>query len=186
MRMLISAVALIVAFAGPASGQTYQADPVHSVALARIKHLDAAYFWARFNNPTGTFTLNPDDPTESSFEITIDANKVDTANQQRDTHLRSPDFFNVKEFPTITFKSTKVEKDGEKLKVTGDLTLLGQTKPVTATVETFGPAKGTQGETRAGVEATLELRRSEFGMTFMQNGLGDDVRIVVAIEGVQQ
>lgn len=183
---LTSIAAIVLALTSTVMAETYQADPVHSVALARISHLNATSFWARFNEPTGTFTIDSEDPTRSSFEITIDANKVDTANQQRDTHLRSADFFNVREFPTITFKSTQVEKEGDGLKVTGDLTLLGQTKPITAMVETYGPSKGMRGETRGGFEATFEIKRSEFGMNFMQGALGDDVRIVVAVEGIQQ
>jgi polyisoprenoid-binding protein YceI len=163
--------------------QEFKVDPVHSTVLFRIQHFNAGQYYGRINDPQGTFTLDPAGP---KLDVTLEAAKVDTANAKRDEHLRSPDFFNARQYPTITFKSTSAEKTGENTyKVNGELTLLGQTKPVTATVETFGPAQDPRGTTRAGAEAIFTIKRSDFGMNFMPGGLGDEVRIIASVEGTQ-
>jgi polyisoprenoid-binding protein YceI len=168
------------------AADNYKLDPVHSTVVFRIKHSNASYFWGRFNAPNGTFSLDEADPTKSTFAIDIQAANVDTGNAQRDTHLKSPDFFNARQYPAIKFKSTSVKKaaDPNKLEVTGDVTMHGQTKPVTAIVELTG--KGDmRGQQRAGVEATIDLKMSDFGMK--QNpGLSDEVRIVAGVAGVKQ
>ena len=190
MKRLVS-VAIVAVLLGMISSaaraaDNYKLDPVHSVVVFRIKHSNASYFWGRFNAPNGAFTLDESDPTKSTFAIDIQAANVDTGNPQRDTHLKSPDFFNARQYPAIKFKSTSVKKaaDGNKLEVTGDVTMHGQTKPVTAIVELTG--KGDmRGQQRAGVEATIELKMSDFGMK--QNpGLGDEVRIIAGVAGVKQ
>ncbi|MCA9250732.1 MAG: YceI family protein, partial [Phycisphaerales bacterium] len=124
-----------------------------------------------------------DNPADSSFDVVIKTESVDTNNKKRDGHLKSPDFFNAREFPTISFKSTKVEK-GEKdtLKVTGDLTCHGVTKSITIDVVQTGAASGPQGESK-GIEAIFTIKRSEFGMEYGLEALGDDVRVIVALEG---
>ena len=98
------------------AGETYKADPVHSSAVFRSHHANAGYVWGRFNDPAGTFTLDDADPTKSTFSGEIKADSVDTHNDKRDAHLKSPDFFNAKQFPTISFQSTAVKavKDGLK------------------------------------------------------------------------
>jgi polyisoprenoid-binding protein YceI len=186
-KLFAFAFAAVSMLAALAPGQTFSVDPVHSVVIFRIQHLGAGQFYGRFNDPAGAFTLDAANPANIRFNLTINAAKIDTANQKRDDHLRSPDFFNTRQYPTITFKSTAVEKTGDNtLKVTGDLTLLGQTRPITADVTLSGPARDPQGTTRAGAEAMLQLKRSDFGMNFMPGALGDEVRLVVSLEGMQQ
>jgi polyisoprenoid-binding protein YceI len=167
---------------------TYAVDGVHSSALFRVQHLGAGQFWGRFNDVSGTFTGNSASPEGVSFDITVKVDSVDTRTKKLDDHLRSADFFNVVEHPTMTFKSTgaKAGSDG-KLSVTGNFTLLGVTKSVTAAVEFTGAKAGAMGD-RAGYEAILTIKRSEFGMKYgVDNGmLGDDVRIVVNLEGVKK
>jgi polyisoprenoid-binding protein YceI len=97
--------------------------------------------------------------------------------------LKSPDFFNAKQFPSIIFKSTKVAKAGAKYQVTGDLTLHGTTKPITFEIEQTGSGKGPTGAAVAGVEATLKIKRSDFGMNKMIPMIGDDVTVIVSLEG---
>ena len=99
--------------------------------------------------------------------------------------MKSPDFFNAKQFPTISFKSTSVKKDGDTvLNVTGDLTLHGVTKSITVPLTVVGSGKGMAGETRTGFEGTVEFKRSDFGMTGLAPVVGDDVRLIVSIEGI--
>lgn len=169
-------------------GQAFKVDTGHSGAVFRIKHMDIAYFWGRFDTITGTVTADAQSP---SFDVTIDANSVNTGNQRRDDHLRSPDFFNVKEFPTITFKSTSSKRafvepqPGMYYEVNGDLTMHGVTKPVKALVEWTGTADTPRGR-RCGFEAMITVKRSDFGMNhgIDQKALGDEVRIIIGIEGV--
>lgn len=163
----------------------YSLDTAHSYVIFEIKHMGTSNSYGMFHEPSGTLTLGAD-PAGSSVEIIVPAAKVDTGNQQRDTHLRSPDFFSVKEFPTITFKSSSFKPAGDKaFDVTGDLTLHGVTKPVTARLEIIGTGKGMQGESLVGAETKFTIKRSDWGMkTYVKEGaIGDDVTLTVAIEG---
>ncbi len=172
----------VSAMAVTALGATYTVDPVHSSAVFRIRHNNVSNLYGRFNAPEGTITYDAAKPEESSFNITIKIANVDTANPQRDTHLKSAAFFNVAEMPTMTFKSTGVKKGaGEALEVTGDLTVHGVKKPVTVTLEKTGEASG-NGRSLIGFEGTFNIKRSDFGMSEMLNAVGDDVRIMVSFE----
>jgi polyisoprenoid-binding protein YceI len=127
-----------------------------------------------------------DDPAKNSFQITIQTESVDTANAKRDQHLKSPDFFNAKQFPTITFKSSQSKKTGDNtFDVTGDLTLHGVTKPVTAKITKTGGGN-VRGKQIAGVEAELIFKRSDYGMNFALDSLGDDIFVIVSLEGARQ
>jgi polyisoprenoid-binding protein YceI len=165
------------------AAEAYAADPVHSSLVYRVKHMNATYFWGRFNTITGSFTLDEANPAQCQFEFQVKADSIDTGNAKRDQHLKSPDFFNVVQFPTIAFKSQKVTKSGEAYDVVGDLTLHGVTKPVTVKVVPTGKGKGPMGAPIAGIEATLTLKRTDFGMSNMVGPLGDDVWVTVGIEG---
>lgn len=178
---------LVLAGSTGRAADTYQVDPVHSFVILKITHFGSSYSYGRFNDIAGAVVFDQADASKSSVNLTIKAESVDTANAKRDEHLKGPDFFNVKEFPTITFKSTKVEKSGDKTySVTGDLTVKGITKPVTTTFNVVGFGKGMKGEDRAGGEATFTVKRSDFGITYGPGALGEDVIITVAIEGIKQ
>jgi polyisoprenoid-binding protein YceI len=167
------------------AADTYKLDPVHSMVIFQISHMEVSNTFGRFNEPNGTFVLD-DDASKISFDITVDAAKVDTNNAQRDTHLKSDSFFSVKQFPTITFKSSAVKKTGDKtFDVTGDLTLHGVTKTITIPLTEIGAGKTQAGE-RAGFTTTFSIKRSDYGMTFMVGPVGDDVTLMVGIEGVKQ
>ncbi len=190
--VVICCSALLVAVASLASNprpsltaDAFQVDSVHSSMVFRVKHMGTANFYGRFNSISGSFSLD-DDPAKSSFQVQIKTDSVDTANTKRDQHLKSPDFFNAAQFPTISFKSTQVKKvGGEGIDVTGDLTLHGVTKPVIAKVTKTGSG-GSRGRAIAGVEAQLTIKRSDFGMTFAADSLGDEVFIIISLEGAKQ
>lgn len=164
----------------------YEIDAGHSSVIFGIKHANAGNFRGRFNEFEGNLNIDEAKPENCSVEFSIVANSVDTANEKRDQHLRSPDFFNVKQFPKITFKSTKVKSAGEgKYEITGDLAFHGVTKSITASATKIGAAKG-QGGYRIGYDVTFKISRSEFGVKYMPEGLGDDVHLLLGIEGVRE
>jgi len=165
---------------------TFKIDPVHSSVLFSIKHLGVTDFYALFKDISGTVVFDKDDPAKSSVELTIPVESVDTRNPKRDQHLKSPDFFNAKQFPTLSFKSNKVEASGDTYQISGDFTLHGVTKPITIEFKKGPEGKGMEGEVRGGGETRLTIKRSDYGMTFMQGALGDEVNIIVSIEGVKQ
>jgi polyisoprenoid-binding protein YceI len=172
--------------ASPAA--TYKVDVVHSTALFRVHHLGAGQFWGRFNEITGTFTHG--EGAKPTFEVEIATESVDTNNDSLDGHLKSPDFFNAKEFPTMRFKSTSAKKKGEgTYDVTGDLTIRGITKRITAEIEHTGERDaGARFGYRCGFEARFTVKRSDFEVSYgVDNGLlGDETRVIVALEGVRE
>ncbi|MCS7065020.1 MAG: YceI family protein, partial [Fimbriimonadales bacterium] len=127
-------------------------------------------------------------PTNSSVELEIDANSVDTGNSQRDDHLRSPDFFNARQFPKITFKSTSVRKlNNNTLEVKGNLTMRGVTRPLTVRVTYVGKGRNARGQEIIGFETTFTIQRSQFGVSYgLNGGLADEVRVTVAVEAIRQ
>lgn len=163
--------------------ETHQIDTVHSAVLFKVKHIGVSYSYGRFNDISGTIVLDDADPAKSTAEITIKTESIDTGNAKRDTHLKSPDFFNTKQFPMITFKSKKVKKAADgKLEAEGALTLHGVTKDVTLQVERVGSSKDPRGGAKTGFHAVLKLKRSDYGMKFMLEGIGDDVEVTISLE----
>jgi polyisoprenoid-binding protein YceI len=174
------------AAAKDASG-TYQVDTVHSTNWFRITHMGVSAFYGRFDAMEGSFTWKDDNPAGSSFDIRVKVESIDTNNAARDKHLRSKDFFDVDQYPMISFKSSTVKKAGDGvLEVAGDLTLHGVTKPLTVKIQRVGAGPGMKGEFRLGWETTFEVSRKEFGMSNMPGALGDDVRLTVSVEGVRE
>lgn len=167
--------------------ETFQVDAVHSSVLYRVKHMSASYAYGRFNDFSGSFTIDPADATKCAFDLVVKSAAIDSGNEKRDQHLKSPDFLNAKQFPTITFKSEKVElKSEDTLLVTGNLTLHGTTKPVTIEVVKTGTATGPRGGKVAGIEATFTIKRSDFGMKNMIPMVGDEIRLIASLEGNHQ
>jgi polyisoprenoid-binding protein YceI len=179
---------LLAALAGTAlaAAETFQVDPDHAAVTFKIKHLGTSYTHGRFDAIAGTFVLDDANPTASHVELTIQATSVDTNNARRDEHLRGPDFFDVRQFPTITFRSTAMRKTADGVfEVTGDLTLHGVTKSITTTVHKVGAAQTPMGY-RAGGELQLTIKRSDYGMRFMPDAIGDDVALDISLEGIRQ
>lgn len=165
------------------AAEAYKVDPVHSSVVFKVKHMETTNFYGRFNEVSGSFVIDEQTPAKSSVEIQVKAESIDTANAKRDQHLKGPDFFNVKQFPLISFKGKQVKKseDGVYI-VTGDLTLHGVTREVTIRVDRTGAGKGPGGVAIAGFEALIKLKRSDYGMNFMVGPLGDEVQIIVSLE----
>ncbi len=171
---------------------TYQIDPAHSSVQFSVRHLMISNVRGAFTGVKGTVIYDSDNPTAATVEAEIDASTVNTLEEKRDSHLKTAEFLDVEKFPTMKFQSTKVEKDGDGLKVTGDLTLHGVTKPVVLAVEEIAPeAKDPWGHTRVGTSAKAKLKRSDFGLTFnapLETGgvmLGDDLKLDFELELVK-
>ncbi len=169
-----------------AAPDAYDVDAVHSAVLFRVQHMKAGYTYGRFNELSGKLVLDEANPSASSIEVEVKATSVDTNDKKRDDHLRGPDFFNVAQFPTLTFKSTAVKAAGTKFDVTGDLTMHGVTKSVTVSMEKTGAGSDPWGFIRVGFEGTLTVKRSEFGMDKMLEGVGDEIRVTLAFEGARK
>jgi polyisoprenoid-binding protein YceI len=172
---------------------TWNLDPVHSVAEFKVKHMMISNVKGQFTGITGVLTLDKNDIAGSRVEATIDASTINTREAQRDTHLKSADFFDVEQFPTLSFRSTQVKRTGDdELAVTGDLTIHGVTRQVTFQVE--GPTaagKDPWGSTRIGLSATTKINRRDFGLTWnaaLETGgilVGEDVTITLDLEFVK-
>ena len=187
MKPLTLVVAVISAFALSANAaDTFKVDAVHSFVMFSVQHLGIANTYGRFNDISGTVVFDKDNPSKSSVELSVPIESLDTHNSIRDRSLKSPDFFNAKQFPTMTFKSTKVEGSGDTLEVSGDLTIRGVTKPLTVDFKKGGEGKGVFGEMRGGGETRFTIKRSDFGMNFQQGAVGDEVSIILSLEGVKK
>ena len=176
---------ILVAAAGFAQTSTWKIDPTHSGVEFQIKHLGVSTVRGSFSHPTGVIHLDEKDITQSHVDATIDAATVNTNEGKRDEHLKSPEFFNVAQFPTLAFKSTSLVKVGGKLKMTGELTLAGVTKPVTLLVDgPAAPQKGMNGGLVSGFSATGSLSRKDFnfGSKYGAPALGDEVKFTIDIE----
>lgn len=166
-----------------AEGQSYKFDPGHTAITFHIDHFGFSKPSGKFMNVDGHVVLDQDAPENSTVEVTIPVAKVNTGVPALDEHLVGADFFDVAQFPTATFKSTKVTLTGEKTAdVVGDLTLHGVTQPVTLKVTLNQIAKNKFGKDTAGFTATTTLKRSDFGMTTYLPNLGDEIAIEIESE----
>ena len=172
---------------------TWSIDPAHSHVEFAVKHLMISTVKGRFGIVRGTVRLDDRDPARGQAEIEIDADSIDTREAKRDAHLRSADFFDVETFPTITFRSTRIEQAaGDEFKLVGDLTIHGVTREVTLDVTAEGRGKDPWGGERAGFSAATKIKRSEFGLTWnqaLETGgfvVGDEIKISLDVEVVRQ
>ena len=181
------AAALLVSCPALSAADTYKVDPTHSSVNFFVKHMGVANAWGRFNDLAGSLSIDEENPVASNIEFTVKTASVDTNSAKRDDHLRSPDYFNAKQFPEITFKSKNVSKaEGTEhtYLVAGDLTLHGVTRSVIANFKFMG--KGTNAmsqKTIIGGEATLTIDRTDFGMDkHAPDIVGANVTLIVSIE----
>jgi polyisoprenoid-binding protein YceI len=189
----IAAAALaLIPFAPAYAADTYAVDGAHSEASFQVRHL-VGKVRGHFADFKGTVQVETAKPEASSVEFTIKAASIDTANADRDKHLKGPDFFDVEKFPEITFKSTKIVTVGkDKYDVTGTFTMHGVAKTVTLPVSFLGFGKDPWGNERAGFELTTTLNRKDYGIiwnkTLDAGGamLGDDVSVTVTLETIKK
>jgi polyisoprenoid-binding protein YceI len=175
---------LLMAATAAAQVGTWQIDPNHSSAQFSVRHLGVSTVRGAFTKVTGTAKYDPANPANDSLEATIDANSVDTRVEMRDKDLRSPNFFEVEKYPTITFhsKSTKAAGSG-KLEITGDLTIHGVTKEVVLEVDgPSAPIKDPWGNQRIGASASTKVNRRDFGVNGAAGAVGDDINITIDVE----
>lgn len=173
----------------PATAQTetWHLDPPHSAAQFAVRHMGLSTVRGTFTKVNGEVQYSAADPSKSSLGVTIDTASVDTRVEMRDNDVRSPHFLDAAKYPTITFKSKRVEAAGAgKLKVTGDLTIHGVTKEVVLDVDGPTPVmKDPRGNEHMGASATTKINRQDFGMSYMSGMIGDDVTIVIDVEMVK-
>lgn len=172
-----------------AGADSYALDPAHTSATFKIEHLGISWVSGRFNDVAGKCAIDKADPAQCTFKVTIKATSIDTNQPQRNEHLRSKDFFDVKQFPEMTFKSTSVKKASDAdavYEVTGDFTMHGVTKPVTFVLRGGKEAEFPKGTQRIGFFTEFTLKRSDYGMDKMPTAIGDAVKITVSFEAVKK
>ncbi|PJF34471.1 MAG: polyisoprenoid-binding protein [Candidatus Thermofonsia Clade 1 bacterium] len=170
---------------------TWQLDTAHSTATFSVRHMMITTVRGSFNIKEGKIEFDPAKPAAASVEAVLDVASVNTGVADRDNHLRSPDFFDAANYPTITFKSTSVKPTGENTaEITGDLTIRGTTRPVVLNAEFLGQGKGIDGKTRAGFTASTKINREDWGLTWnmvLEAGgllVGKEVSIALDVEAV--
>jgi polyisoprenoid-binding protein YceI len=171
---------------------TWQIDPAHTDVGFEVKHLMISKVRGRFGTVSGTIQLDEADITRSSVTAEIDVTTIDTREAQRDGHLRSADFFDVENFPKITFRSTRVEREGEdRATVVGDLTIRGVTREVKLAVEEEGTAKDPWGGDRIAFSATAKIDRRDFGLTWnqaLETGgvlVANEIKLILDVQAVK-
>lgn len=171
--------------ASPATADSvYSIDAVHSHVGFKVQHMGAGFSHGRFNDFSGTFSLDAAKPESTKIEVTAKTESVDTNNAGRDKHLRTQDFFSAKEFPEISFKSKSAKAgDNGTIAVTGDLSFRGVTKEITVPVKIAGTGKGRGGEAIMGFDTEFTINRFDYGVNYGKNALGDNVTLYISIEG---
>jgi len=189
--LLLTALAAVLT-AGAAQAATYTIDPAHSSVSFKVRHMMVSKVKGFFEEFQGTIEFDETNMKDARVEAEIQTASVNTNDEDRDEHLRNEDFFEVSTYPTMTFQSTGVKKDGDDWLLMGDLTLHGVTKPVTLELEYNGTVEDPWGNTRVGFSAEGEIDRREFDIiynnTLDKGGLavGNDVEIMLEIEAIKK
>jgi len=187
-------VTLLVISPATFAADFYKIDPEHTSVIFSAAHTGLSYTYGMFRDVSGQYQIDKANPSNSRFQMVIRADSLDTNNAERDKHLRSEDFFNVQQFPEITFDSTRCEfsdtpETGKAFRLLGTLTIHGVQRQVPIILRMFGEGTGANGKDhRTGFHAQLEIKRSDFKMTNLleKNLVGDAVGITVSFEGIQQ
>ncbi len=184
MKSLFLSILLSLAIAGPASAASYAIDGRHTQVVLTYDHFGYSHMTARFNEVTGTFDFDPANPAKSSIEVSLPISSLSTGVPKLDTHIASAAMLDAGQFPTATFKSSKVVVLGKAhLSVAGELTIHGVTKPVVFDVQVNSTAPHPMRKTpAAGFDAHATIKRSDFGVTFMLPGVGDEVQLAISME----
>ena len=190
VKMLAGTAALVLSLSAAAQAEPikYIMDKPHTQIVFIANHLGFSHSYGKFTDYAGSFIMDEADPSKSSAEITIQTASIDLDDEKWNAHMKNADFLNVEKFPTMTFKSTKVDVTGDKTAdITGDLTLLGVTKPVVLKVTQNGAGEHPMSKKKAtGFSATTTIKRSDFGMTYGIPNVADDVEIRIEVEGAAE
>lgn len=185
----LAVLTMLAAFAVPqnrAGAADYILDDQHTSVVFATSHFGFSYCYGMFGKYDGSFTIDMNDAESGKFQFRIDAASLDTKSEKRDEHLRGPDFFNVKQFPDITFTSTAITKDGNTLNVAGDLTMHGVTKSIVLPLTYVGEGTGPTGKEHLGFFGRTTIKRSDYGVSAYLPNIGDDVTLIVSFEGLKQ
>lgn len=183
---MTSASLLLGSLSASAADYKIDKEGQHAFIQFRIQHLGYSWLYGTFKDFDGSFTFDEKNPAADKVDVTINTSSIDTNHAERDKHLRSADFLNTSKNPQATFKSTEVKKEGDELKITGDLTLNGVTKPVTLEAKMLGEGKDPWGSYRAGFEAEGEIALKDFNMTKDLGPASQKVQLMISVEGVRQ
>lgn len=188
---LAAGAALLTGAATAQAADTWKVDPAHAFVYYKVSHFGWSNNMGRFNKISGSIVFDGKDVTTSKVMLEIEAASIDSAHEARDKHLKSPDFFNVKEFPTIKFVSTKVEKTGDRTgKITGNLTMHGQTHEVTLDVtwNRMSPHFRQKDRIHTGFSAVAKVSRLKWGIgkKFPPQAIGDEITLFIEIEAIKQ
>ncbi|MEE2645293.1 MAG: YceI family protein [Myxococcota bacterium] len=187
LKVLILSISLLGSTLGVAAADEYTLDPIHSAVMFKVLHNGTAFTHGMFTKLSGALTLGAT-PAEHTIKVEVDASSVFTNQRKRDQHLRSPDFFNASEFPTLSFVSTRWEAKGEdRFHVTGQLTMRGVTKEVTIPVRKTGMGRNRKGKVLVGFEGSFSVKRSDYGISWgIPMPAADQVFLTISVEGVQR
>jgi polyisoprenoid-binding protein YceI len=182
--LLVITAALALSASAFAQVKTWTIDPNHSAAQFSVRHMGISTVRGAFTKVSGTVSYDPADVSKTAIDVSIDANSVDTRVERRDNDLRSPNFFDVAKYPTLTFKSKHVEAAGTgKLKITGDLTIHGVTKEVVLDVDgPTAPVTDPKGNSHMGASASTKINRTDYGVNGASTVVGNDVPITLDVE----
>jgi len=199
LRLSIALVAALALSAAPRSQQstagapdeaavsTWDVDSEHSAVLFKVKNRGVSYVWGRFRTVEGTLDIDERDFTKSELHLRVAADSLDTNSARRDAHLAGPDFFDVKEFPELSFRSVAIREVGpDRYEVDGGLELRQVARPVTFTIERTGTRQIAPGRVRTGAETTFTIDRREWGMDTMLDSIDQEVTLVVNVEAQQR
>jgi polyisoprenoid-binding protein YceI len=191
-KIVLLTAALLLTLSAAAQAATFKIDTAHSAVTFKVRHMMISTVRGSFGDFAGTFTYVKGQPAEWHVAAEIQTASVNTNDEKRDDHLRNPDFFDVEKYPTMTFKSTRVEKAGDGYKLHGDLTMLETTRPVVLDLEITGETTDPWGNPRVGFSASGKVDRKDWGMTWsraLDTGgvmVGDEITIELDIQGIQE
>ena len=187
LAVLVGQYSFAITFRREAENEVkYSIDNTHTSIVFAVSHFGLSYTYGRFNECSGEFALNGGELTTNGFSFNVDAKSIDTNNKERDDHLRGPDFFNTEVHPEITFVTTDVKKVDGVFQVTGNMTMLGQTRSIKMPVQLIGVGSGPFGKQRAGFFTKFTIPRSDFGMDKMAGQIGNNISVTFSFEGIKQ
>lgn len=185
--LTLLSVFLLTTFSLSVKASSYKLDPAHSNVLFKAKHADIGYVYGMFLEYSGDFQYDPENPGTTNASLTVRTGSIFTNVKRRDNHLKGPDFFNAKQYPTMTFESTSAEVlDDERIELTGKLTIKGVTKTISPVVDLTGAGKGPQGDYRRGFSTSFTVNRMDYNVDYMPGGISKEITVIVTGEGIRQ